>query len=130
MTGEISETELLVLIRSAWSGADAYATDPTTYTILGDYAIHLLCVLDDENTEAFEEGIRLIERLYQHGDTYVREATIIGILETVQNICSHDGTDPERFGRHLLPGGRKGWDQLNAFWSRAGGPVGGDTHTR
>jgi hypothetical protein len=68
----------------------------------------------------------LIERLLLEGERDLREAAVVGVLESIQNACSHDGTDPERIGKRLLPESRRWWNRLNAFWSGHIDPVGAD----
>ena len=81
------------------------------YVALGDFARHLISMLDRGETSAFPEIFRVIENLHVDGDSYVKEAATIGILERLQN-----SNEPEKFRRYLGPESQKWWDKLNRFW--------------
>lgn len=130
MTPDIKEADLLLMVRSAFPDSDVIEADLPMYVVLGRFSRQLLRWHDDGDIETLYCALHLIERLYLHGDGYVREAAVIGILESIQNICSHDGSDAERIGRRLLPASRRSWDQLNAFWHGKHDAVGDAPHNR
>ena len=94
----------------------AYYEEEIHYTLLGDFARHLLQLHRETRTAEFPAIAHVIERLHIEGDDYVREAATIGVLEGIQNVWANDGVDPELFTTHLLPESRRWWDELNAFW--------------
>jgi hypothetical protein len=59
----------------------------------------------------------VIERLHVEGDSYVREAATIGLLESIQNQWGNNGVDPENFFPFLLPESARWWKSLNKFWT-------------
>jgi hypothetical protein len=79
------------------------------YVALGDFARHLTSMLERDETSAMPEIFRVIERLHVDGDSYVKEAATIGILESLLN-------EPEKFRRYLGPESLEWWDKLNRFW--------------
>lgn len=86
------------------------------YATTGSFAQHLLELHVQGRRNEFPAVAEAIERLHMEGDSSVREAATIGILEGIQNIWGNDGVDPELFGQLLLPESRRWWDELNAFW--------------
>jgi hypothetical protein len=93
------------------------ADESLLYVSLGDFARHLLLLHRQGRTEEFPAVAKVIERLQVEGDSFVREAVAIGLLEGIQNVWSNAGTDPELFIRHLLPVSTKWWRSLNDFWA-------------
>jgi hypothetical protein len=87
------------------------------YVLLGDFARHLLELQQKNRTEEFPAIASAIERFHTEGDSFVREAATIGLLEGVQNVWGNNDTDPNLFGRHLLPASAKAWQNLNDFWN-------------
>jgi hypothetical protein len=87
------------------------------YVLLGSFARHLLQLHRQDQTEVFSAVAEAIERMHIEGDSYVREAATIGLLEGIQNVWSNEGVDPELFARDLLPESARWWQSLQAFWS-------------
>jgi hypothetical protein len=54
-------------------------------------------------TDEFAAVFKVVESLHLEGEHYVREAVTIGLLEGIQNLCSHIPLDSEVFGPWLLP---------------------------
>lgn len=86
------------------------------YVVLGDFAHHLLSLFRQHQIDKLPAVGRVIERLYVEGDSYVREAATIGLLEGIQNVWSNQGGEPEVFVSYLLPVSAKWWQSLNDFW--------------
>jgi hypothetical protein len=93
-----------------------YYGEEILYVVLGDFASHLLQLHLQHQTESFPAVALVIERLHVKGNYNVREAATIGLLESIQNVRSGAGVDPESFGRYLLPVSLKLWKSLNDFW--------------
>ena len=103
--------------RPVWEEHCVSYEEEITYVVLGDFARHLLELLRQNQSSVFPAVAQVIERLHVEGDPYVREAATIGLLEAIQNVWGHEGTDPELFVRHLLPVSAKWWQSLKDFWS-------------
>jgi len=88
------------------------------YLALGDLARHLTAKLQAGDTEAFSDVFRVVERWHVEGDTYVRQAATIGVLEGLQNTHNHETTKPEQFIPWLGPVSRRYWDKVDAFWNQ------------
>lgn len=104
--------------RAQW---DAYAADPTydeslLYLHLGEFARHLVRLLKSGSTGEFAAVFDAVERLHVEGDSYVKQAATIGLLEGLQNNAEHAGLDPGAFLPFLRPESAKWWAELNAFW--------------
>jgi hypothetical protein len=95
------------------------ATNPDEgllYIDMSELAYHMVGLIKTNQTNEFPAVFDVIERLHIEGDDYVKEATTIGILESLQNIASNNGVDPEAFAPWLRTESRKWWHQLIEFW--------------
>ena len=86
------------------------------YIDMGELAHHMVDLIKLNQTSEFSAVFDIIERLHIEGDDYVKEAATIGILESIQNVASNNGVDPEAFVPWLRTESRKWWRQLNDFW--------------
>jgi len=83
------------------------------YTCLGDYASYLVEKLESADTAEFKEAFEVIENLHLNGDSYVKEAATVGLLEGIQNVA---GDKSDLFFPFLLPETSRWWKKLNQFW--------------
>jgi hypothetical protein len=58
-----------------------------------------------------------VEQWHVSGDTYVKEAATVGLLEDLQNTNLHEGTDPDAFRKFLGPESERWWSKVVRFWS-------------
>jgi hypothetical protein len=85
------------------------------YIHLGEFAAHLVGLMKRNQLAEFPAVFAVVERLHVEGDSYVREAATIGLLEGLQNIPGSD-FDPKVFAPFLDRDSRMFWDRLNEFW--------------
>jgi hypothetical protein len=90
--------------------------DLPMYVALSDLAMHLSGLLTDGKDEVLQRVFDLVERFILEGDTYVKEAAIVGLIEDLQNTNLHKGTTPDQFLRFLLPQSRRWWTKVEMFW--------------
>jgi hypothetical protein len=88
------------------------------YLVMGDLTRHLLDLYVKQSYCELVNVGDAIEELLIKGDHYVKELTIIGILESIQNVWGHTETCPDKFMQFLKPESRKWWDSLNKFWHK------------
>jgi len=86
------------------------------YISLGDFARHLIGMLEREETQRFPAIFSTVERLHVEGDSYVKEAATVGLLESLQNENLHKTTHPEQICQYLGPESTRWWNKLNRFW--------------
>lgn len=91
-------------------------TELPLYLALGDLADHLILQLDRGDTDRFPAVFDVVERWIVDGDAYVVNAAVVGLLETIQNICSHGTKSADRFLPWLEPKSKAAWEDLNSFW--------------
>lgn len=96
---------------------DYWGEEELLYIDLGEFAQHLVNLYVSGRSEEFAPVFNVVERLHNKGDSFVREAATIGLLEGIQNIAGNSGIDPENFVRHLGPQSKEWWKRLNNFWS-------------
>ena len=88
------------------------------YVDLGEFARHLVELYSSGRVGEFARVFDVIESLHVHGDSYVREAATVGLLEGIQNIASHSSVDAEVFVKYLQPESLRWWNKLKDFWSK------------
>ena len=93
-----------------------YGDEELLYIDLGEFAHHIVDLYMKNQTEEFAAIFDAIEKLHVEGDSYVKEAATIGLLEGIQNVAGNNGVGAEVFGKYLRPVSRKWWRQLNDFW--------------
>lgn len=86
------------------------------YVILADFARHLIGFLERGATDELSRVFQTIESLLLEGDNWVKDATAVGILESLQNWNLHERTSPEQFRPYLGPTSARTWDELIADW--------------
>ena len=104
--------------REPWDG---YVASPSyeaglLYVDLGEFAHHLVELMRRGSAAEFAAVFDVVERLHLDGDSYVKEAATIGLLEGIQNVAGNTGVDPVAFAPHLKPESAKCWKELNGFW--------------
>src|SRR5262245_17847803 len=82
------------------------------YLALADLARHLILLLEQGDLESLAKTFAVVERLHVEGDSYVREAASIGLLEDLQNTGLHQRTSPIAFRAMLGPESREWWDKI------------------
>lgn len=105
--------------RTRWAAYVAGATydESLLYMHLCEFAHHVVQLLKSRSTGEFAAIFDAVERLHIEGDSYVREAATIGLLEGLQNIGDHAGLDPDAFVAYLRPVSAQWWAELNGFWA-------------
>jgi hypothetical protein len=88
------------------------------YICLGDFARYLIEKLDKKDTHDFEAVFQVIEQLHIEGDSYVKNAATVGLLEGIQNIMLNTDKNPDLFRPFLLPETTRWWNKLNDFWEK------------
>jgi hypothetical protein len=87
------------------------------YPVLADFARHVIGMVERGEKSVLVEVFTAVERLCVEGDPYVREATVVGLLESLQNLNLHpNGTDPEQMLPYLGPASARWWRKLHQFW--------------
>jgi len=87
------------------------------YLVLGDFAQHLIGLVELGRSSDLPAVFAAIERLHVEGEPYVREAATVGLLESLQNLALHkNASGPEQFRPYLGPVSERWWDKLYRFW--------------
>lgn len=103
--------------RKEWDRSDQEFDHGLLYVVLGGFARHLLQLQQQGQTEEFAAVSEVIERLHVEGDSYVKNAATVGLLEAIQNVWGNNGVDPELFAKCLHQESARRWRSLNDFWS-------------
>jgi len=94
-----------------------YDDENLLYVDMGEFANHLVELYQSNEIREFPAVFKIIETLHLEGDDFVKEAGVIGILESIQNVAGNSGLGPELFVQYLRPESVKWWQQLNDFWN-------------
>lgn len=87
------------------------------YLAFGALASYIVKLLENNRKEKIQTAFEVVENRLLHGDTYVREATIVGVLEDLQNANLHRHTKASDFAVFLGPEASYWWVKLERFWS-------------
>lgn len=96
--------------------------DKPLYIALGALARHLIVLLAAGDAAGLSRVFEVVERWHLEGDSYVKEAASVGLLEDLQNSALHPSTSPRDFEPFLLPESLKWWRKIEKFWSN-GEPI-------
>ncbi|WP_018417404.1 hypothetical protein [Teredinibacter turnerae] len=86
------------------------------YLALGDLAGYISKLISESRDEELKSIFAVIERWHLEGDSYVKEAATIGMLEGLQNINVVGEGIPEKVELYLLPESKKWWAKVYEFW--------------
>jgi hypothetical protein len=94
------------------------------YLALGELADHLIERLERSDVSDFADVFAVVEAWHLEGDSYVREAATVGLLESIQNQLggqdrryrSANGVRAADFERWLFPESKRWWEKLYRFW--------------
>lgn len=88
-----------------------------TYLALSELAVHLVQKLESGQTDNLCAVFGAVENWITAGDTYVREAAIVGLVEDLQNRNLYSSCNPSDFHRWLMPETARAWKKVENFWS-------------
>ena len=89
----------------------------------GDFAAFLVECYGKGQTSDFERVFGVIETLLRDGDEDARGLAIVGVLESIQTVASHQPFGPDVFRAWLGPLSTQAWDQIDKLWKAAGGSL-------
>ena len=95
-----------------WGGEE----DRGLYNDIAVFAHYIVDSYRESQTEEFEAGFSLIEDMITEGPADVRKLMMIGLLEDVQNISSHDGWGYQDFERWMGPNSKAAWQEVARMW--------------
>lgn len=95
------------------------------YLTLGDLARHIGALIESEKIESeksseIQQIFSVVEAWHLEGDSYVKEAATIGLLEDLQNTKVVGEGIPKKVEPYLLPESKASWNKINKFWNTDG----------
>jgi len=66
-----------------------------------------------------------VEQVLEDGDASAKELAVIGVLEDIQTIASHQPFGANAFVRWLGPLSREAWTEIDKLWRAGGGSLAG-----
>lgn len=88
------------------------------YLALGELARYISSLISESKGEEIKKIFAVIERWHLEGDSYVKEAATVGILEDLQNTNVVGEGVPEKIELYLLPESKKWWLKVYEFWEK------------
>jgi hypothetical protein len=99
--------------------------EPLTYLLAAAFVRHLAKLNAVGQRDEFPAVCDLLEDLITSGDKFVRDLTIVGFLEDLQNTNLHPAnSSPDDFVPYLRPVSRWWWEEVDLFWSGKVNPIG------
>ena len=90
--------------------------DKPLYLALASLARHLIQKLATRDVDGLSRAFAVVERWHKEGDSFVREAATVGLLEDLQNENLHESTTPTEFEPFLLAKSAERWKKVDLFW--------------
>lgn len=87
------------------------------YVDIGDFTAYMIECYAKRKTDEFDEAFDAIERMLVHGDSYVQDFAVVGILETLQNQLLDKEIELNEFEPLLQPESKAAWRHLIDFWN-------------
>lgn len=87
------------------------------YTDLSELARHLATLVRLNQVNEFPAVFDKIECLLQHGDPFVQEAVVAGLLEDFQNNLLYNKCQLDLISQYLKAETKQYWTGLIKFWS-------------
>lgn len=87
------------------------------YVDIGDFTAYMIECYAKRKTDKFDEAFDAIEQMLVHGDSYVQDFAVVGVLETLQNQLLDKGIELRAFEVWLQPESKRAWNQLIDFWN-------------
>jgi hypothetical protein len=69
------------------------------------------------DTREFEAFFRALEEFLAAGDTDTKSVAVTGVIETLQNVASHEPPGYKPFERWLSPLSLQAWADVERMWS-------------
>lgn len=91
--------------------------DLPLYLLLADLARYINTLVNSKSDNELKKIFSVIEGWHLEGDSYVKEAATVGLLENLQNINVVGDSTPEIIVSYLLPESKKWWVKVNEFWT-------------
>ena len=88
------------------------------YLALGDLARYISSLISESKDEEIKKIFSVIERWHLEGDSFVKEAATVGILEELQNTNVVGERVPKKVELYLLPESKKWWLKVYEFWEK------------
>jgi len=87
------------------------------YVDIGDFTAYMIECYAKRKTDEFDEAFDAIERMLVHGDSYVQDFAVVGILETLQNQLLDKEIELNEFEPLLQSESKAAWRHLIDFWN-------------
>ena len=89
--------------------------EPGLYNELAAFTDFLIGAIQRSSND-LAQAAQCLESLYSLGDSEIREAATIGVIEGVINRCKHNVIDLTPFSERRLPNSHRAYDELEVFW--------------
>ncbi len=96
---------------------DDSSSERVNYLDIAEISRFLIERIKTGQTFFFQDLFTQVEVIFSKCDSYVDELMVIGLFESIQNNCGHEGIDYHQgFNKWLSPVSKQKWDALIDFW--------------
>lgn len=102
----------------AWSEEE---DEPDPFLRTAAFAEHLVRLVQRHEVDEMPSVVAAVERVLDEGDTDATELIRVGLIESLQNICSHDDVpvDADDVLTLFGPSAQENWIELDELWEAA-----------
>lgn len=86
------------------------------YNDIAVFAHHIVECYVQNKTKEIDDAFETIEQLIKDGSEEIRSIVVVGFIEDLQNIASHDDFGYKVFEPYLRPASRQGWNDIIEQW--------------
>ena len=96
---------------------DDESSERLSYLDMAEIGRFLIERIKTKKTLFFKDLFAQVEVIFSKCDSYVDELIVIGLFESIQNNCGHQGIDYYQiFNKWLNPISKQKWDELIDSW--------------
>ncbi|REJ69176.1 MAG: hypothetical protein DWQ31_05680 [Planctomycetota bacterium] len=89
---------------------------PGLYNELSAYSKFIVHAIEN-SPQDLDQAVRCLDSLFVLGDSEIRNAGAVGVIESVLNICGNSKIDAKPFIERLLPASKRAHVDLEKFWN-------------
>jgi hypothetical protein len=112
---------------TAWQEHLKYwgAEERGEYNDIAEIARYIVESYANDNVSEFPTFFETVEAIVNEGDNSAKELAIIGVLEDIQTISSHESFGPKVFLEWLGESSTDAWNEIGKLWEAGGGSLAG-----
>ncbi len=90
---------------------------------VAEFAHYIIESFATGKTSELPTVFEAIEQILEQGDASAKELVVMGVLEDIQTLSSHQSFGPQAFEQWLGRLSREAWGEIDKLWRAAGGSL-------